>query len=87
MQTSQYGFCALACMVGLFSEQAVLKLKQMSEHCLHDNGTRQRFKSAPVESKPQDEMTNVRLCSSPPMGTTEKSPSAKRHQTCHRRMA
>jgi hypothetical protein len=31
MDTSQYGFCALACLVGLFSEQAVLKLKQVAE--------------------------------------------------------
>ena len=31
MHTSQYGFCALACMVGLFSEQAVLKLKQVAD--------------------------------------------------------
>ena len=31
MHTSQYGFCALACLVGLFSEQAVLKLKQVAE--------------------------------------------------------
>jgi hypothetical protein len=31
MHTSPYGFCALACLVGLFSEQAVLKLKQVAE--------------------------------------------------------
>jgi hypothetical protein len=31
MHTSQYGFCALACLVGLFSEQAILKLKQVAE--------------------------------------------------------
>ena len=31
MHTSQYGFCAMACLVGLFSEQAVLKLKQIAE--------------------------------------------------------
>jgi hypothetical protein len=31
MHTSQYGFCALACLVGLFSEQAVLKLKQVAD--------------------------------------------------------
>ena len=31
MQTSLYGFCAMACLVGLFSEQAVLKLKQVAE--------------------------------------------------------
>jgi hypothetical protein len=30
-QTSPFGFCALACLVGLFSEQAVLKLKQLAE--------------------------------------------------------
>ena len=30
-QTSPLGFCALACLVGLFSEQAVLKLKQVAE--------------------------------------------------------
>ncbi len=30
-ETSPFGFCALACMVGLFSEQAVLKLKQVAE--------------------------------------------------------
>jgi hypothetical protein len=31
LQTSPFGFCALACLVGLFSEQAVLKLKQLAE--------------------------------------------------------
>jgi hypothetical protein len=31
LDTSPYGFCALACLVGLFSEQAVLKLKQVAE--------------------------------------------------------
>lgn len=30
-ETSPFGFSALACMVGLFSEQAVLKLKQIAE--------------------------------------------------------
>lgn len=30
-QTSPFGFCALASLVGLFSEQAVLKLKQIAE--------------------------------------------------------
>jgi hypothetical protein len=30
-QTSPFGFCALGCLVGLFSEQAVLKLKQLAE--------------------------------------------------------
>jgi hypothetical protein len=30
-QTSPLGFCALACLVGLFSEQALLKLKQVAE--------------------------------------------------------
>jgi hypothetical protein len=30
-QTSPFGFCAFACLVGLFSEQAVLKLKQLAE--------------------------------------------------------
>ena len=30
-QTNPFGFCALASLVGLFSEQAVLKLKQVAE--------------------------------------------------------
>jgi hypothetical protein len=33
-QTSPFGFAALSAMVGLFSEQAVLKLKQVAETIL-----------------------------------------------------
>ena len=33
-QTSRFGFAAIAVLVGLFSEQAVLKLKQVAESLL-----------------------------------------------------
>jgi hypothetical protein len=47
-QTSPFGFAALAAMVGLFSEQAVLKLKEVAETILS--------KPAPgVDNKPQGE--------------------------------
>lgn len=54
MQTSQYGFCALACMVGLFSEQAVLKLKQVADTVFMTTEKGKDSNPPPVESKPQD---------------------------------
>lgn len=54
MHTSQYGFCALACMVGLFSEQAVLKLKQVADTVFMTTEKGKDSNPPPVESKPQD---------------------------------
>ena len=53
MHTSQYGFCALACMVGLFSEQAVLKLKQVADTVFMTTEKGKDSNPPPVESKPQ----------------------------------
>jgi len=51
--TSPFGFAALAAMVGLFSEQAVLKLKEVAETVL--------AKPAPgADSEPQDEGSSSR---------------------------
>jgi len=51
--TSPFGFAALAAMVGLFSEQAVLKLKEVAETVL--------AKPAPgADSEPQDEDSSSR---------------------------
>lgn len=54
MHTSQYGFCAMACLVGLFSEQAVLKLKQVADTVFM---TTERGKDAnppAAEGKPEE---------------------------------
>jgi hypothetical protein len=54
-QTSPFGFCAFACLVGLFSEQAVLKLKQLAETIFV---TAERGKDAnppAAEGKPKEE--------------------------------
>jgi hypothetical protein len=53
MHTSQYGFCALACMVGLFSEQAVLKLKQIAETVFMTTEQGKDAGPPPAESKPE----------------------------------
>ena len=53
MHTSQYGFCALACMVGLFSEQAVLKLKQIAETVFVTTEKGKDSDPPATESKPQ----------------------------------
>ena len=51
--TSPFGFAALAATVGLFSEQAVLKLKEVAETVL--------AKPAPgADSEPQDEDSSSR---------------------------
>ena len=61
MDTSQYGFCALACLVGLFSEQAVLKLKQIAETVFVT--TEQGKDANPPAAEAKRKMTNVRLSS------------------------
>jgi hypothetical protein len=57
--TSPFGFAALAAMVGLFSEQAVLKLKRVAETILEPP-------AAGADSTRQEEGS-----SSPPNGTTK----------------
>jgi hypothetical protein len=54
MDTSQYGFCALACLVGLFSEQAVLKLKQVAETVFMTTEQGKDANPPAVEGKPQE---------------------------------
>jgi hypothetical protein len=54
MHTSQYGFCALACLVGLFSEQAVLKLKQIAETVFMTTEQGKDAGPPAAESKPQE---------------------------------
>ena len=53
MHTSQYGFCALACLVGLFSEQAVLKLKQVADTVFMTTEKGKDANPPAVEAKPQ----------------------------------
>ena len=53
MHTSPYGFCALACLVGLFSEQAVLKLKQVAETVFMTTEQGKDANPPAVESKPE----------------------------------
>ena len=53
MHTSQYGFCALACLVGLFSEQAVLKLKQVAETVFMTTEQGKDADPPAAESKPE----------------------------------
>jgi hypothetical protein len=53
IHTSQYGFCALACLVGLFSEQAVLKLKQIAETVFVTTEQGKDANPPAAESKPQ----------------------------------
>jgi hypothetical protein len=55
MHTSPYGFCALACLVGLFSEQAVLKLKQVAETVFMTTEQGKDANPPAVQSKPDDE--------------------------------
>ena len=54
MHTSQYGFCALACLVGLFSEQAVLKLKQVADTVFMTTEKGKDADPQAAESKPQE---------------------------------
>jgi hypothetical protein len=53
MHTSQYGFCAMACLVGLFSEQAVLKLKQVAETVFMTTEQGKDANPPAVEGKPK----------------------------------
>lgn len=54
MHTSPYGFCALACLVGLFSEQAVLKLKQVAETVFMTTEQGKDANPPAVQSKPEE---------------------------------
>ena len=51
--TSPFGFCAFACLVGLFSEQAVLKLKQVAETVFMTTEQGKDADPPAVEGKPK----------------------------------
>ena len=53
-QTNPFGFCALACLVGLFSEQAVLKLKQVAETVFMTADRGKDANPPVVEGKPKE---------------------------------
>ena len=53
-QTSPFGFCALACLVGLFSEQAVLKLKQLAETLFMTAEQGKNANPPAAENKPKE---------------------------------